>query len=133
MTRSTFLLLADFERLEEWSAKVRSLAHEQPYLVGSVNTRPDYRDVDVRIILDDARFDAAFGGWDGKFDPRRVRYLNRALSAWGQRETGLPLDVQIQRRTEANAKYDGERNAMGTRDWRTILTSGVPEVAEVPA
>ena len=109
------------------------MLHETPYLVGSALERPDFRDVDVRVLYDDKRFDREFGDGYGKrvgrFDPRRVRYLNAALSTWGQRETGLPIDFQVQRQTEANAAYDGARNAMGVRDWRSVTTSGVPEVA----
>ena len=43
--------------------------------------------------------------------------LNRALSVWGQQETGLPIDFQVQRQTEANAEFSGTRIAMGFRDW----------------
>lgn len=34
-------------------------------------------------------------------------------------DTGLPIDFQIQRMTEANAKYDGPRNPLGAgrRDY----------------
>ena len=31
------------------------------YLVGSATKRPDFRDVDVRMILDDEEFHALFG------------------------------------------------------------------------
>lgn len=121
MTRSTFLLLADFERLEAWGKDVHVLFDSYPYLVGSVNTRPDFRDVDLRVILTDEDFDAQFS------NPLRVRVMNHAISTWGQRETGLPIDFQIQRMTEASNAYGGEhRNPMGTRDWSLIPTSGTP-------
>ena len=119
--RSSFLQLHDFERLEDWSKKVLALTGEVPYLVGSVLKRPDFRDVDLRIILRDAVFDR---WWT---DPVRVRYLNAALSEWGTRETGLPIDLQVQRMTEANEAFGGEyRNPMGLRDWSMMPTSGTP-------
>jgi hypothetical protein len=119
--RGSFLLLTDFERLEAWCKEVRHLFRgEPPYLVGSVNERPDFRDVDLRIILPDAVFDR---WWS---DPIRLRTLNHAMSVWGQRETGLPIDFQVQRQTEANASFpDKERNPMGGRDWRRIVPAGV--------
>jgi hypothetical protein len=121
--RATFILMSDFERLEEWCHKVRiAFGGEVPYLVGSATERSDYRDVDIRIIADDATFDANY------HDPVRVRIVNRMVSIWGQQETGLPIDFQIQRMTEANAQFNGTRNPMGTRNWTTIRTSGVPEI-----
>lgn len=119
--RVTYLQVTDFERLEEWCANVRELFDGTvPFLVGSVHRTSNYRDVDVRLILSDKRFDAMFN------NPVKVRLLNRALSTWGQRETGLPIDFQVQRQTEANATFAGERNPMGARDWLAIPTSGTP-------
>lgn len=92
-----------------------------PYLVGSVLQRPDYRDVDIRILVQDRRFDALFRG-----RLEAVRYANRAFSIWGRQETGLPIDFQIQRQSEANAEFSGRRNPMGVRDWSLIPTSGIP-------
>lgn len=110
--RGSYLLLTDFERLEEWCRLVSALFDgATPYLVGSVNERPDYRDVDLRLILPDAAYDR---WWR---DPVKVRLAGRAVSTWGQRETGLPIDFQIQRQTEANQDHPGFRNPMGLRDW----------------
>jgi hypothetical protein len=90
------------------------------FLVGSALERADFRDVDIRLMLADSAFDAA---WT---DNLKVRMTNRAVSTWGRVETGLPIDFQIQRMTEANERYPGERNAMGIRNWRAVKTSGVP-------
>jgi hypothetical protein len=120
--RSTFLLLSDFERLEEWSRLVRVLFDGQtPLLVGSALRTVEYRDVDLRLILGDGLFDRY---WANRV---KVRLANRAVSIWGQEETGLRIDFQIQRRTEAEAAYpDGLRVPMGIRDWALIPTSGTP-------
>lgn len=116
MSRSTHLLLTDFERVEEWCRGVRILFGQPPYLVGSAISRPDYRDIDLRLILSDEDFDAEWR------NPVKVRLMNRAISTWGQRETGLPIDFQIQRQSAANARWPNEvRNPMGVRDWSVIV------------
>jgi hypothetical protein len=82
------------------------------YLVGTAQ-RGDgsYRDVDVRTILDDDEFDRLFGDGNGalwELVCLTVGYFLRA-------QTGLPVDYQIQRMTEANERYsDGFRNPIGT-------------------
>lgn len=122
-SRGTFLLQSDFDRLEDWCRMVRVIFGPAfgPYLVGSATERADYRDVDVRVLMADRVFDRTFRG-----RPEAVRFLNRALSVWGQQETGLPIDFQVQRQTEANAEFTKPRNAMGLRDWSLVPTSGVP-------
>jgi hypothetical protein len=122
LRRSSYLLLSDFERLEEWCQKVRVVFDgATPFLVGSALTKADYRDVDLRLILPDRVFDRYYAG------VFKVRLINRAVSIWGQRETGLPIDFQIQRMTEANAGFGGEyRNPMGLRDWTVQPSSGTP-------
>jgi hypothetical protein len=84
------------------------------YLVGSALERADWRDVDVRMIMDDADFDALFpdatdGGWE--FDPR-WSLLTVAISAHLSARTGLPIDFQIQRQTHANKQHAGPRNCL---------------------
>ena len=120
--RASYLQLVDFERVEEWCRMVRVLFDDaMPYLVGSVNQHPDFRDVDIRLILDDVTFDKAFS------DPVKHRLMNRAISTWGQRETGLPIDFQVQQQTAANAQFEGEfRNPMGIRDWTIQTPDGRP-------
>lgn len=124
LRRTSYLLLSDFECLEEWCRLVRVVfAGETPYLVGSVHQTPEYRDVDLRLILRDAVFDR---WWR---DPVKVRLVNRAVSIWGQKATGLPVDFQVQRMTEANQRFGSEfRNPMGMRDWTRIVPSGVPGI-----
>lgn len=78
------------------------------YLVGSASERPDFRDVDVRLILPDERFDALFG-----HAPELWGLFCYAVSRQLAADTGLPVDFQVQRQTEANAKHDGPRNPIG--------------------
>jgi hypothetical protein len=78
------------------------------YLVGSCMERADYRDVDLRCILDDADFETRFGG-----QRVRLRLMNAALSEWVTARTGLPIDFQFQSRTEAQQYQGRPRNPMG--------------------
>ena len=107
--RLSFLTTADFARLNYACVIVTEALGQHPYLVGSVNSKTGWRDVDVRSILPDDEFDARF--------PEQGQW---GLFCWGVSEllskmTGLPVDFQVQRQSEANAKYDGPRNPIGTR------------------
>lgn len=76
----------------------------QVFLVGSVLTRRDWRDVDIRVILPE------YGDLFGHDHHRKV--LGMMMSEWLANRTGLPIDLQLQTMEEA-AKYDGKRNALG--------------------
>lgn len=80
------------------------------FLVGSALDRADYRDVDVRVILEDDAFDRLAALTD--IAQGRQSSFNLAFSALGERMTGLPIDFQIQRMTEANRDFDGTRQAL---------------------
>lgn len=84
-----------------------------PYLVGSALTHRDHRDVDVRCILDDTRFAAIFGTQVGAVYNARLALLNASISLWLSQHSGLPVDFQFQQQTDANAKFDGARHAIG--------------------
>lgn len=90
------------------------------YLVGSSLERRDYRDVDVRFIMGDDAFDRMFRVEAKDADNGRAGWLNPywsllcvALSEWLSKESGLPVDFQIQRQTQANEQHDGMRSALG--------------------
>lgn len=87
-----------------------------PYLVGSALERADYRDVDVRLILPDEQYDRWFNGLNGTHDAYWT-LLCLSISTWLREQTGLPVDFQIQRQTQANAehgKHAGKkRNPLG--------------------
>lgn len=81
--------------------------------VGSSLHGKTWRDVDVRLMLDDEQFHALFPGY------RYARQIDAkwslvcaAISELGKRLTGLPIDFQIQSVTEANAAYRGPRNPL---------------------
>ena len=102
------LTTAQLRELDDACGLIRR-AFGMPYLVGSAGTggRKDWRDVAVRLILSDEEFDALC--------PTVARWelLSIAIGDYLRRRTRLPIDFQIQRRTEANAKHNGRRNPLG--------------------
>lgn len=94
------------------------------YLVGSAIERPDYRDVDIRLMLPDEEFEALFPDasiknrtWE--FDPRWL-LVTTSVSLWMSRFTGLTVDFQIQAQTPANESHKGERQPMGLQFAKRI-------------
>jgi hypothetical protein len=84
------------------------------YLVGSSLERRDFRDVDVRMIMHDEEYDRWFKDeGDMTWLNPRWSLLCTTISLWLSQTTGLPIDFQIQRMTQANETYDGKRNALG--------------------
>jgi len=83
-----------------------------PYLVGTANERGPFRDVDVRLIMEDEEFDklaTAIG-------MPAIWFLGLGLGQYLASLTGLPIDFQFQRATEANAIHGGKhRNPLGLR------------------
>jgi hypothetical protein len=90
-----------------------------PYHVGSSLYRPDFRDVDVRLILWDAEFAALFPGYDRVSGMTHARWsvMSSSISLYLSQASGLPVDFQFQQMTEANKQYpqgpEGERHPLG--------------------
>jgi hypothetical protein len=84
------------------------------YVVGSSLERPDWRDVDVRLMLSDENFAKLFpdAGRSWEFDPRWL-LMTAAISRHLSVVTGLPIDFQFQPTTHANEMHHGPRNALG--------------------
>lgn len=81
------------------------------YLVGSAMTRPDYRDIDVRLVLDDDEFARLFCHRGDGF--AWLRLVNVALSQQIEQASGLsPIDFQIQPLSHCQT-YEGPRNPVG--------------------
>lgn len=80
--------------------------------MGTAQTGGPYRDVDVRTILPDEEFDALFGGAD-RNGKALWSLMCTAIGRMLADQTGLPIDYQIQRMTQANEKYQGQRNPIG--------------------
>ena len=87
------------------------------YVVGSALERPNWRDVDLVFILDDASFAKLFPDVQGEafeFDQRWL-IMTVAISAWLSSVSGLPIDFKFQPQTHANARHSGWRSAIGLR------------------
>lgn len=83
-----------------------------PFLVGSSLEKRDYRDVDVRLILDDEEFGRLFGSVDAVAYNPLWSLMCSSISLWLSKHSGLPVDFQIQQRTAAN-EDKGQRQAIG--------------------
>jgi len=96
------------------------------FLVGSCLARVDYRDVDVRAIMADEAYDRMFS-FNAMTDVDAFwSLLCEGTSAYLERATGLPIDFQIQRMSDANSKHEGPRNALtgaAGRDYSGELPS----------
>mgnify|MGYP000904052687 CR=1 FL=1 len=109
--RATYLTPHDLRRLD-WACKPIAAAFDNtPYLVGSVQTRDDYRDIDIRLILPDAQLEAMTGG------SQRLHWLlDAAFTSLLESMCRMPkpIDFQFQSETEAE-KETGARNPLGMR------------------
>lgn len=104
--------------LEQFGYQVYAAFGEYPYHVGSSVFHKQWRDVDVRLILEDDVYEQI-----GLGDPKRPHEnekwvaLTLAFSALGKAMTGLPIDFQIQQQTNANTTYSQKdgcvRSALG--------------------
>ncbi len=104
----SYLSTVDFAQLNHGCLIVtEAFGWGTTYLVGSALESDAFRDVDVRTILDDDEFDALFHGraffWS---------LVCLGISMYLREVTGLPIDYQIQRRTQANL-HNGPRNPIG--------------------
>jgi hypothetical protein len=111
---ASYLTTLEFAKLNHALLPIAEAFGGHTYLVGSVQESREFRDVDVRTILDDEDFDARFK------DELFWGIFCMGITTYLQNVTGLPLDYQVQRRTEANEKHSREnggtfRNPIGTR------------------
>lgn len=92
--------------LHEFGSQVWAAFGTPPYLVGSVLRTTKWRDVDVRLILDDEEYQA-MGLGDPNYQQHNGKWVSlcMAYSALGHKMTGLPIDFQIQQQTWANKGF----------------------------
>ena len=117
MSGAPYITTRELNLLNEACKPIAEAFGHKPYLVGSVNERADWHDIDIRLILPDEEFDRIFAG-----SPTLWSYVCRTMCDRLVHETGMPVDFQIQRRTEANAKPGTSRNPLGT--WRIYAAGG---------
>lgn len=100
-------------KLNQFGRVVREAFGATAYHVGSSMRSDEWRDVDVRVILEDEEFERQIG------DLTRPMCMNQrwnalclAFSALGREMTGLPIDFQIQQMSKANEEYPSGRSAL---------------------
>jgi hypothetical protein len=111
-------------RLDEACRPIRQTFHVAPYLVGTALTERSYRDVDVRLILEDEPYDALAK----QLGPDGMAFLGVAFGEYLAVRTGLPVDFQLQRQTEANEYHSGPRNPLGVRTLANYAGDASPVV-----
>ncbi len=86
------------------------------FLVGSALTNPERRDIDLRMIMDDAEFAREFPQAETHWehDPKWL-LLTVSISGWLTKLSGLPVDFQFQPQTHANKYHKGPRHSLGMR------------------
>src|SRR6185295_7651429 len=92
------------------------------YLVGSSMERRDFRDVDVRCMLEDQDFDRLFP--PDEMGGARWSIMNVVISQWLAAQSDLPVDFQFQSQIKANRDYGG-----GKRSALSILPALAPRAA----
>lgn len=99
--------------LNEFGERCLAAFGEVAYLVGSASLfdkKSLWRDVDVRVMLDDATWEAMqLGNPANPHGNAKWRALCIVFSEYGRYHTGLPIDFQLQQRTHANTEYSREK------------------------
>lgn len=108
-SRHTWLTVPELYRLSTACVPLCEVFGRPPYLVGSAMVRRDYRDVDLRLVLDDDEFGRRFP------DRPSLLFLNALVSEQLARTTGLPIDFQFQSWTE-NLAFDGNAMPLGMKE-----------------
>lgn len=105
---------SDDEDSERWSGGV--------YVVGSALQRADWRDIDVRLIMNDSAFAKLFpeAGQSWEHDARWL-VMTIAISERLSKITGLPIDFQFQPQSHANERHHGPRNPTGLHFMKSCI------------
>lgn len=120
----------DDQRLQMFNDLILAAWGELGYRVGSSTTRKDWRDVDIRVMLSKEEYARHFGdAWQEGVRHRDPRW-RAEMQAWttlGRALTGLPIDFQVERISEANSRHrDEPRNPLPL----TIHDRARPSLAE---
>ena len=83
------------------------------YLVGSCVLTPDFRDVDVRVLLPAKRIEEIFGETRGLTLNPLWNVMCTSISHYLSERSGLPVDFQIQVQEIANEKFKEIREPIG--------------------
>lgn len=100
--RTCFVGAPEVFALDQACHMVHEAFGEVCYLVGSSTQKRDFRDVDVRMIFDDAKWTLLFGKHHSGQHVAFWSLTCTAISEWMSRRTGLKVDFQIQRRSSVS-------------------------------
>ncbi len=106
--------------LEAFGSWLYAAFGETAYQVGSSVHGKTWRDVDLRIMLDDDKFNAMFPNHSAGYNQQDARWalICAAISELAKAQTGLPVDFQFQRTSDANRLYKGARQPLALYpDW----------------
>lgn len=115
----SYLSTLKFHELDQACRPIYEAFNTPPYLVGSAGEKGDFHDVDIRLILNDKDFDLLFSG-----NNKLWAFMCLAIATYLRERTDLPIDFQIQRQTEANARHPKSRNPMGLRNLESYAGGG---------
>lgn len=111
--RVHYLNIWQFAALNDACRPIYRAFERAPYLVGSVLTTRDFRDVDVRLILPDDAFAQLFpAAKDPPHSDPLWQLICGSITARLKMATELPIDFQIQTVAAATAEK-GDRIALG--------------------
>jgi hypothetical protein len=102
--------------LNEFGERCKAAFGEAAYHVGSSlsamrDKSREWRDVDVRLMLDDDVWEKLeLGDPANPHGNAKWRAFCIVFSDYGRHLTGLPIDFQLQQRTHANATYGRAQN-----------------------
>ena len=97
---------------------------DTPYLVGSALQTDKWRDVDIRVIMDDEKYEALFGTNGPSLSNAFCVLLHTAVSEWLSKQSGLPVDFQVQKRSKVRKEdWDRPRMALG---WYSTVAKDAP-------
>lgn len=99
--------------LHDFGLVVRNAFGGMAYHVGSSLYGKQWRDVDVRLILEDDVYEAMeFGNPAHPQHNAKWCAMCLAFATLGKQMTGLPIDFQIQQQSYANSMFPESRSAL---------------------
>jgi len=87
---------------------LEALNEHSAYFVGSVLERPNFNDIDIVIIMDDAKYDSLFGKSGNTDIAAFSKWFNASSSELLRFMTGLPIDFRVQKMSVANKNYPSQ-------------------------
>ncbi len=107
--RVSYLSTVQWFNLNMCGSNIFKLLGFNVYLVGSCLYRKDFRDIDLRCIYLDEVFENSI---IGSTDSTR-RMFGMIIGDWLSSRTGLPIDFQFQKSSEAKEYEDRKRVYLG--------------------